>query len=71
MYHHLWSNGPKEALEFPNYTFDEHFGKPIGSYPPRAVLEDYLKGRAEKKFKVTDNITLNTCVDRVNFNEAT
>jgi len=71
MYHHLWSNGPKEALEFPNYTFDEHFGILIGSHPPRAVLEDYLKGRAEKKFKVTDNITLNTCVDRVNFNEVT
>ena len=29
MYRYLWSNGPKEALEFGDYTFEEHFGKPI------------------------------------------
>ena len=45
MYQGLWSNGPKEGLEYPDYTFDEHFGKPISSYPPREVLYDYLKGR--------------------------
>ena len=44
-YRYLWSNGPKEALEFPNYTFDEHFGKAISSFPPREVLFDYLQGR--------------------------
>ncbi len=48
MYRYLWSNGPKECLEFADYTFDEHFGKPIASYPPRAVLADYIKGRVEK-----------------------
>ena len=48
MYRYLWSNGPKEGLEFADYTFEEHFGKPIASYPPRAVLFDYIKGRAEK-----------------------
>lgn len=45
MYRYLWSNGPKEAsLEFPDYTFEDHFGKPIPSFPPREVLFDYLKG---------------------------
>ncbi|MDE0110895.1 MAG: NAD(P)/FAD-dependent oxidoreductase [Albidovulum sp.] len=48
MYRYLWSNGPKEGLEFADYTFDEHFGKTIASYPPRAVLFDYIKGRVEK-----------------------
>ena len=48
MYRYLWSNGPKEGLEFADYTFEEHFGKPIASYPPRAVLFDYIKGRVEK-----------------------
>jgi trimethylamine monooxygenase len=48
MYRYLWSNGPKECLEFADYTFDEHFGKPIASYPPREVLADYIKGRVEK-----------------------
>ena len=40
----LFSNGPKECLEFPDYTFDQHFGKNIGSFPPRQVLRDYLEG---------------------------
>lgn len=48
MYRYLWSNGPKECLEFADYSFDEHFKRPIASYPPRAVLWDYIKGRAEK-----------------------
>ncbi|MEM7171609.1 MAG: NAD(P)/FAD-dependent oxidoreductase [Pseudomonadota bacterium] len=48
MYRYLWSNGPKEGLEFADYSFEEHFGRPIASYPPRAVLFDYIKGRVEK-----------------------
>ncbi len=48
MYRYLWSNGPKEGLEFADYTFEEHFGRPIASYPPRSVLFDYIKGRVEK-----------------------
>ena len=48
MYRYLWSNGPKEGLEFADYNFEEHFGKAIASYPPRAVLFDYIKGRVEK-----------------------
>ena len=48
MYRYLWSNGPKEGLEFADYTFEEHFGKPIASYPPRAVLFDYIEGRVKK-----------------------
>jgi len=47
-YRYLWSNGPKECLEFADYTFEEHFGKPIPSYPPREVLFDYIKGRIDK-----------------------
>ena len=48
MYRYLWSNGPKECLEFADYSFDEHFQKPIPSFPPREVLQDYILGRAEK-----------------------
>ena len=42
MYRYLWSNGPKECLEFADYSFDEHFGHPIPSFPPREVLYDYI-----------------------------
>ena len=48
MYRYLWSNGPKEGLEFADYSFEEHFGKQIASYPPRAVLFDYIQGRVQK-----------------------
>ncbi len=48
MYRYLWSNGPKEVLEFADYTFEDHFGTPIPSFPPREVLRDYITGRAEK-----------------------
>jgi trimethylamine monooxygenase len=70
MYRYLWSNGPKECLEFADYTFEEHFGKPIGSYPPRAVLWDYIKGRVEKA-GVRDWVRFNTPVRMVTYSEAT
>ena len=49
MYRYLWSNGPKEALEFADYGFEEHFGKAIPSYPPREVLS--IISRAVSKNK--------------------
>ena len=64
MYRYLWSNGPKECLEFADYTFDEHFGKPIPSFPPREVLQDYILGRA-KNSDIKKNIKFNTLVTNV------
>ena len=69
MYRYLWSNGPKECLEFADYTFDEHFGFPIASYPPRAVLWDYIKGRVEKS-DVRKYIRFNTAVRDVSYSQA-
>ena len=48
MYRYLWTNGPKECLEFGDYSFEEHFGKAIPSFPPYAVLNNYILGRADK-----------------------
>ncbi len=70
MYRYLWSNGPKECLEFADYSFEEHFGKPIASYPPREVLWDYIKGRVEKA-GVRKYIRFNSPVRHVEYNEAT
>ncbi|MBT7506019.1 MAG: NAD(P)/FAD-dependent oxidoreductase, partial [Rhodospirillales bacterium] len=70
MYRYLWSNGPKEVLEFADYSFDEHFGKPIASYPPRAVLWDYIKGRIEKTV-VPDWIRFRTPIRDVKYSEDT
>ena len=68
MYRYLWSNGPKECLEFADYTFEEHFGRPIASYPPREVLWDYMKGRVEKA-GVRDQIRFSTAVRAVKYCE--
>ncbi len=66
MYKYLWSNGPKECLEFGDYTFMDHFGKPISSYPPREVLFDYIKGRIEQD-DVREFITFDTSARWVDF----
>ena len=68
MYRYLWSNGPKEGLEFADYSFEEHFGKQIASYPPRAVLFDYIEGRV-KKAGVRDWIKFSHSVKNVTFDD--
>lgn len=66
MYRNLWSNGPKEALEFADYSFDEHFGKAISSYPPRPVLWDYIAGRLENS-NVRELIRFQTVVRWIDY----
>jgi len=70
MYRYLWSNGPKEGLEFADYSFEEHFGKQIASYPPRAVLFDYIEGRV-KKAGVRSWIRFSTVVRHVTWSPQT
>ena len=47
MYKNLVSNGPKECLEYGDYSFVKHFGRTTPSYPPREALADYVMGRAK------------------------
>lgn len=73
MYKHLWSNGPKECLEYPDYTFDDHYGKAIPAFPPRLVLRDYMEGRFNKKSKkdLKRFIKWNNVVRQVRYNKET
>jgi len=66
MYRYLWTNGPKEGLEFADYSFEEHFGKQIASYPPRPVMFDYIEGRV-KKAGVRDWIRFSSVVRWVDY----
>ena len=52
----------------PQYTFEEHYGKPIPSFPPREVLFDYLQGRWKKE-DVKKMVTFNTVVRDVQYNK--
>lgn len=68
MYKYLWSNGPKECLEFADYTFQDHFKQPISSYPPREVLFDYIEGRI-KQSNARKYIQFNTVARWVDYLE--
>ena len=55
MYRYLWSNGPKECLEFADYTFDRHFKQPIPSYPAaRGALRLHHRPREEERHAQAD-----------------
>jgi Flavin-binding monooxygenase-like len=49
MYEGLWTNGPKEAIEFFDYTFEEHFGQALPVYMPRQPLLEYMLARVTRK----------------------
>ena len=66
MYRHLWSNAPKECLEYADYSFDHHFQKPIPSFLPRHMIRDYIAGRARQS-NVQRLIRFNTVVRFVDF----
>lgn len=68
MYKYLWSNAPKECLEFGDYSFEQHFGRDIASYPPRAVLLDYITGRARLS-NIRHMIQFNTLVEHVRYDQ--
>ena len=69
MYRYLWTNGPKESLEFGDYSFEEHFGKPIPSFPPFEVLNNYILGRAEKS-DIRRHVRFGTAVRRIDYDAA-
>ncbi|KAL4217582.1 hypothetical protein ACF0H5_022324 [Mactra antiquata] len=73
MYKNLWSNGYKEVAEFPDYTFDEHFGQPTPTFAPRAVLKDYLEGRMIRKSDkdLKNFIEFSTVVRWIKFDDLT
>lgn len=68
MYRYHQTNGLNEMLELPDYSFVEHFGHAITSYPPRAVMLDYLQGWAAK-WKL--DVTLNRKTVSVTYNDKT
>ena len=70
-YRDLFSNGPKECLEFPDYTFMDHFKKQIPSFPPRAVLLDYLQGYWKHCGVSSNDVLLAHCVRNVEFDDET
>lgn len=70
MYEALWTNGPKECIEFFDYTFDEHFGCALPMYMPRALILEYLLARCTRNNPTFfDDVKFNTSVRSVRFDE--
>ncbi|XP_060606983.1 trimethylamine monooxygenase-like [Ruditapes philippinarum] len=72
MYKDLWTNAPKEiSVEYPDYTFEQHFGQPISSYPPVSVVRNYLEGRWQNAatHDLKRYIRFNTVVRHVRFQD--
>jgi trimethylamine monooxygenase len=51
MYRYFWSSGHKDGLEFADFTFEEHFGRHISSFPPREVLLDSFRDERTRHIK--------------------
>ena len=48
MHYDLWINNPHCNNEYPDYTYEDHFGKSIPAYVPRAVVRDHLEGNTQQ-----------------------
>lgn len=67
MYDQMWTNSPKETVELPTYTFQEHFKvKKMGSMFPRVVMLDYIRGLVENS-NLEKYILYNHSVEQVKF----
>mmetsp|Transcript_26047 Transcript_26047/g.55997 ORF Transcript_26047/g.55997 Transcript_26047/m.55997 type:complete len:628 (+) Transcript_26047:172-2055(+) len=70
MYEALWTNGPKEAMEFFDHTYDEHFGQALPTFLPRdCVLEYILKRCTKNNPNFFDDVEFNTSVESVKYDE--
>eukprot|EP00547_Thalassionema_nitzschioides_P013990 CAMPEP_0194236738 /NCGR_PEP_ID=MMETSP0158-20130606/3929_1 /TAXON_ID=33649 /ORGANISM="Thalassionema nitzschioides, Strain L26-B" /LENGTH=657 /DNA_ID=CAMNT_0038970575 /DNA_START=23 /DNA_END=1996 /DNA_ORIENTATION=- len=70
MYEALWTNGPSPAIEFFDYSFQEHFQKPVPLFLPRRQVLDYLLARYTKNNpSFFDDVQFNTTVEHVMYDE--
>jgi len=70
MYEALWTNGPKEAMEFFDHTYQEHFGCPLPTFLPRECVLSYLVTRCTKNNpNFFNDVKFNTEVKLVTYDE--
>jgi cation diffusion facilitator CzcD-associated flavoprotein CzcO len=74
MYDGMWTNAPKELFEFEDYTFDEHFKRPMPSFITRHDVLGYMEGATNEAIETytrNGSIHFNTYVSWVEFNKTT
>ena len=70
MYEGLWINGHKDALEFFDYTFEDHFKTPQPVYLPRQQILEYMMARVTKHGAIFQDVLFNTEVQSVTYDDA-
>lgn len=63
----MWTNTPKELMEYYDYTFDAHFKKATPSFLPRKDILDYMIARNSVDGAL-DSVKYNHTVESVTFN---
>ncbi|CAJ1965668.1 unnamed protein product [Cylindrotheca closterium] len=48
IYDNMWTNGPSFQHEFYDYTYEEHFRRPVDVYFPRKDVLDYILARVQQ-----------------------
>lgn len=71
MYDKLWTNGASHNTEFFDYTYDEHFGRPVTVYMKRHDLLGYILGRVHKNCPdfLEKYVQFQTLVENVVYND--
>ena len=74
IYDGMWINSPKEIFEFEDYTFDEHFRRPMPSYITRQQVLGYIQGATNDAIETYTNngsILFDTLVSWIDFDKTT
>jgi len=71
MYEALWTNGPKELIEFFDYTHEDHFkNSSLPPYLPRQLVLDYILARVQRNEpEFFSQAKFDTNVEFVKFND--
>ena len=71
MYEGLWTNGPKEQMEFSDYTYDDHFKSPLPAYLPRQQVLEYIMARVTQHEDIFEHVHFDTTVQSVSYDDST
>ena len=69
MYEGLWTNGHKNAMEFFDYTFEDHFKSPQPVFMPRKQILEYILKRVILHENIFQYVHFNTEVKSVSYDE--
>uniref|UniRef100_A0A7S3VE40 Uncharacterized protein n=1 Tax=Chaetoceros debilis TaxID=122233 RepID=A0A7S3VE40_9STRA len=69
MYQALWTNANSGNIEFFDYTFLDHFGKPMPLFLPRKHVLEYMIARATQHEDIFQHVKFNTTVKSVTYDK--